>query len=258
MIEPGVAGPVLFARFAFPPNQLGYCGPDANRSLLEYAAAGAHDPDLAAMAAEFSGAWPYLQLIAHSNGIADPLDARVVEAYWIGNDLLDRVDLVAMGNSLRHRFEARAGTGWTALEETIPFGAVPHHAFHVFSVYPWVGMLQDGPTAQPLTILDRCRIRWGVVTEVDPVAVTVESRPLVWTGRRLELGPVRPERALRAKDGYALAGPVEAGDTVALHWDWMCSRLTPVQVANLARRQQRQLHMTNERLAHPGPAEVLA
>ena len=23
-----VSGPVLFARYAFPPNQLGYCGPD--------------------------------------------------------------------------------------------------------------------------------------------------------------------------------------------------------------------------------------
>jgi hypothetical protein len=258
VFPPPIAGPVLFARFAYPPNQLGYCGPDTHRTLLEYASAEAFDPDLHRLASEFSGAWPYLQLIAHANGITDPLERRVVEAYWIGNALLDRVDLSTMGHSLRDRFEARAGVGWTSLEETIPAGAVPHHAFHVFAVYPWVGLLQDGPSEHPLTILDRCRIRWGTVTAVEPAAVTVESRPLVWTGHRLELGPLRPERAIRSLDGYALAREVEIGATVALHWDWVCTTLTPTQLSSLQTRQQHQLDMTNERLAHPGPAEVLA
>ncbi len=134
-------GPLLFARFAYPPNALGYCGPSTHSTLLEYADASASDGGLRELATRFSGAWPYLELIATATGIGDPLDHRVVEAYWIGNDLLDQIDLSGLGHSLKDRFEARAGAGWTSLAETIPAGATPNHAFHVFSVYPWVGML---------------------------------------------------------------------------------------------------------------------
>ena len=84
-------GPLLFARYAYPPNALGLCGADTPRTLLEYGDAHASDGGLAELARTFEGAWPYLELIAGANGLADPLDPRVVEAYWVGNELLDRV-----------------------------------------------------------------------------------------------------------------------------------------------------------------------
>ena len=80
------AGPLLFARYAYPPNALGLCGADETRTLLEYGDARASDGGLAELARTFEGAWPYLTLIAQANGIADPLDPRVVEAYWVGNE----------------------------------------------------------------------------------------------------------------------------------------------------------------------------
>ena len=86
------AGPLRFARFAYPPNVLGYCGPGESAALLEHADAGVAGGDLSNLARQFAGAWPYLELIAASCGRADPLDADVVEAYWLGNELLDRVD----------------------------------------------------------------------------------------------------------------------------------------------------------------------
>ena len=98
--EPGVStrtaaachpGPLLFARYAYPPNALGLCGADGPRDLLEYGDAHASDAGLAEAARTFEGAWPYLELIAGANGIRDPLDPRVVEAYWVGNELLDNV-----------------------------------------------------------------------------------------------------------------------------------------------------------------------
>src|SRR6187431_2111543 len=84
------SGPVLFARYAYGPNRFGYCGPDDADELLEAGAAG-QDRVLRALAQRFEGAYPYLALIARSAGIADPLDRRVVEAYWLGNDLLRAV-----------------------------------------------------------------------------------------------------------------------------------------------------------------------
>ena len=252
-----VPGPLLFARFAYPPNSLGYCGPDTHSTLLEYADAAAVDGGLRQLASEFSGAWPYLQLIATATGIGDPLDHRVVEAYWIGTSLLDRIDLSTVGHSLRDRFERRSGTAWTSLAETIPVGATPNHAFHVFSVYPWVGMLKGGPPEHPLRVLDRCRIRWGRVLTVETSSATVESQPLVWTGARLELGPITVETVTRSLDGYTLGGSVEVGDWVAMHWDWICSRLDTRQLEGLKRHQAKQLSMTNDHLSHPGPAMML-
>ena len=72
------------------PNRLGYCGGDDNRALYDYVVASAVDGGLTELLGRFSGAMPYLRLIARSIGSRDPFDPRVVEAYWIGNDLLQR------------------------------------------------------------------------------------------------------------------------------------------------------------------------
>ena len=47
------AGPLLFARYAYPPNSLGLCGADATRTLLEYGDAQASDQGLAELAGTF-------------------------------------------------------------------------------------------------------------------------------------------------------------------------------------------------------------
>src|SRR5690242_8930075 len=76
-------GPQLFARYAFMPNRLAYCGPNDNRALFDYCIAGVTDSGLRGLLRKFTGAMPYLQLIAECNAIPDPLDARVIEAYWL-------------------------------------------------------------------------------------------------------------------------------------------------------------------------------
>src|SRR5690242_18199578 len=93
-------GPQLFARYAFMPNRLAYCGPDENRALFDYCIAGLTDGGLRGLLRKFTGAMPYLQLIAECNAIPDPLDGRVVEAYWLGNELLQGVEVRALYNSL--------------------------------------------------------------------------------------------------------------------------------------------------------------
>jgi hypothetical protein len=120
-------------------------------------------------------------------------------------------------------------------------GARPHHLFHVFAVYPWVGMLRAGHTIEPLHVLDSCRIRWGTVLEVADDDAVISSQPLVWTGRDLVLGPPRPEIVRVRRDGYGLAVGVRPGDVVSAHWDWLCDTLTPPQVAQLAHATARQL-----------------
>jgi hypothetical protein len=250
-------GALRFARFAYPPNELGYCGPDASSQLLEQVTAGAADQDLRRLLRGFEGAWPYLELIAAANGIGDPLDDRVVEAYWIGNALLDRVGARLMGDSLEDRFRRRAGRSWTNLVAAVPDGAVPHHSFHVFGVYPWLGLLREGRLDEPLRVLDRCRVRWGQVRSVSGGEAVVRSQPLTWDGLRLGLGEIVEERVLVSVDSRGLARGLVAGSWCAMHWDWVCQELDDRSLRRLRHYTLSQLAVVNG-VRIPAPASVLS
>lgn len=258
MTGPPPDGLLLFARYAYPPNERGYCGPEDHRAMLEYGANRVSDPGLGELARSFTGPWPYLTLLAGAAGVADPFDHRVVEAYWVGNGLLDRVATADFGNTLVERFRPVAGRHWDHLAEAIGEGAVCHHSFHVFGVYPWVGLLSSDRGGDALHILDRCRIRWGRVVSDEGARVVVRSRPLTWDGSRLGLGSARVETATRALDGLGFVHDLAPGEWVALHWDWVCDRLSRRQLANLQRLTRHQLTITNERVAHSGPGMAMA
>jgi hypothetical protein len=253
-----VAGPVLFARYAFPPNSHGYCGPADHEALFAYGVAGADDGGLRAMAQQFAGAWPYLELIAHATGLPDPLDRRVVEAYWVGSPRLDRVATRAVGNSMEDRFRYLTGPRFHTLAESVLAGGVPHHSFAVFCIYPWTGLLSDGRKAKhALTVLDRCRIRWGKVLATRGDQVVVEYSPLTFDGRALGLGPRETETAVRSLDGTAMVTDIRQGDWVSLHWEWVCDRLSVSQVRYLRDYTIRHLRIVNEGNLHSGPAKLL-
>ena len=257
---PGAAfgsGLATFVRYAYPPNLRGFCGPDDSTALRDYGLSGVVDAGLVELAKAFTGPWPYLSVMAMEARIGDPFDARVVEAYWLGNDLTSRVDLAAFGNRIEAEFKGRAGKDWGHMAESIPAGALPHHGFHVFGVYPWVGLLTQTERGEPLEILDRCRIRWGKVVASTGDTAVVRSRPLLWDGRRLELGAPQVETVNQGVGGDGFIDPLVPGEWVSLHWDWVCDRLTQRQLRNLRSFTARQLEMTNHRLAHPGPQVVL-
>ena len=77
----------MFARYAYAPNALGYCGPPLGATLRD----GSVD-DVRSAATKFSGAWPYLRVLSALTGIADPLDYRLVESYWLGGGVGATID----------------------------------------------------------------------------------------------------------------------------------------------------------------------
>ena len=253
-----VPGPVLFARYAFPPNSHGFCGPADHDAFFEYGVAGADDRGLRQLSQQFAGAWPYLELIASATGLEGGGGRRVVEAYWVGSPRLDHVDTRSVGNSMEERFRAMTGSRFSTLTESVLAGGVPHHSFAVFCIYPWTGLLSDGRKAShALTVLDRCRIRWGKVLSVQGDQVVVESRPLTWDGRRLGIGEPETESAVRSLDGVGMLTGLQVGDWVSLHWEWVCDRLTERQVQLLTSYTSRHLDIVSEGNLHAGPASLL-
>lgn len=247
------AGAVMFGRFAFPPNLEGYCGSPQSEELFAYSAGlQAPDPGLEVLARSFEGAWPYLELLNSAAHSDDPLSAEVVEAYWIGNPLLTKVRAGDWGNHLADRFDSRSGADLNRITANVGAGALPNHAFHVFGVYPWIGLLRQGiGGSEPLRVLDRCRVRWGTVLSVEGDTATVRSRSLAWTGAVLSLGEPVVETVECGADG-GLAGMLIPGDLVAMHWNWVCQHLSRSQVRWLDRVTRSQLELFNQ-----SPSEAL-
>src|SRR5262245_37124140 len=132
-VRPDLAGTLRFIRYGFMPNRLQYCGGNDNSTLLESAVLGAAHPGLPPLLRKVTGALPYLSLIARESSIADPFDARVVEAYWLGNELLDKVEVRGLYDSLRERYSKQLSPRLLELVAgKAPRGARPHHSFHVF------------------------------------------------------------------------------------------------------------------------------
>ena len=243
------SGPLHFARFAYRPNELGYCGGDQAASLFQHVVARESDPELRRLCGEFEGALPYLQDLAASAGIADPLDARVVEAYWVGSPLLEASDPRILGADLAGRFKGRARRSeWTWLSAKPAAGAVPHHSFHVLEVFPRVGLMRGGPPTEILPTMERCLVRPARVVAVDDGHLQVEARPLVFEDGRLTFGLPRPERVRRQVAGAGFVDDVQPGDDIAIHWEWACDRLDPARRAALERAISRSLRLATETL----------
>lgn len=246
----GRAGRTLFARYAYAPNALGYCGPAAAAGLEAVASGGegARVGGVDAAARQFSGAWPYQELLAQMTGSDDPLDERVVRAYWTGNEVTATVDRQRFGRALLARLGGRAGHYWKYLSDELLPEVAPTHAFHVFGVYPWTRLLRTG-MPQPLFVLDSCRIRNGVVVELRPDTAVVRSRGLQFDGVRLTLGPLEDRPARRRTAAGPFVDDLRVGDRVAVHWDLVCDRLDADQAGSLEYWTDWQLTRTNPRLA---------
>ena len=234
------------AHYAFGPNRLHMCGPDANREVLVYLNEGVADGGLTHLLAQFKTLFPYLETIAHANRVDDVFDPRVVEAYWLGNKLLDSIQPQTFYRHLTDNLQLKkhlAPHTFNALENKLNSHPAPHHNFHVFNVWKRTGHVQEEHT---LESMDQCRISWGKVTAVEGPFLTVERQPLMIGSppkkgetaegvSGLTLGsPVHAKITRRLEDN-SLMEDVVIGDVISIHWGMPCEILTPKQLMNLKR-----------------------
>ncbi len=237
----------MFARYAYAPNALGYCGPPLAATLRDGSV-----EDLRIAATKFSGAWPYLQVLSKMTGIPDPLDHRLVESYWLGGGVGADLNPDEFIDELLAIIGPQARRYWSHLSPDLADEAAANHCFHVFGVYPWSRLLSHSPQGlqeHPLSVLENCRITSGTVLSRGGDNAHVLYRKLAWDGHALVLCEPSVRRLDLWADGYSAVPDVAAGDEVAMHWGRVCGRLRPEQVRALADATARQLSVTNQRLA---------
>jgi hydrogenase maturation factor len=240
-----INGQLRFIRYAFMPNRLRYCGgTDDNRTIFEYGIEHEVDGGLEPLLRKFTGALPYLQLIARANNIPDPFDERVVDAYWIGNELLEGVEVRQLYDSLLERFgkQLEGRTKEWVLGKA-PAGARPHHNFHVFDVHSRVGELEN-----TLDTMDQCRVSCGKVVAIEGTELIVDRQPLKIEEGRLALGQSERFRAVRQIEGKGFIDHARVGDWVTIHWSWVCEVISERQHRALTRYTDHHLQLANQTL----------
>jgi len=232
-----MSGIKLAILYGLVPHKLGFCGPKKNKAdaLLKFLKNknNVSEKEVRKILKKFKGAYGYYKLIAKSNRVNDPFDEKVVKAYWVGNELLEKVkfsDLQEMIIRELSRSRLLPKEIVKRKVKEIPKNSKPHHSFHVFVVGSITGrIILKGK------LLDLCRVGWGKVKKVQSSKFKVQSqlvviyKPLVGK-KRLNLGKEIEKEVNWDKD---LVPEVKIGDYVSFHWNQVVEVLNNKDVKNL-------------------------
>lgn len=252
MMKQNNNGLLLCARYSVAPNYFGYCGPDENKNLLDHLRENIADVEVEKLLSEFETLFLNLTLIAYENNISDVFDRRVVEAYWLGNPLLNNIRQADYASLLKERFNLGKKIGknnYLKLQYKLLTNQIlPHHSFHVFNIFKRTG---NDPSFHTLTTMDECRIGWGKVIKTSKLRqkyeVVVEALPLENVMGRLEFGLKRHKAISVDYKGKTFLNDLKIGDWISYHWSFACDKITSGQIKNLEYYTQKAINFYNNK-----------
>lgn len=207
------------SRFSLPPNALGYCGKDSAPAKLNSCIISGKCEGVTQELEKFPVLHPYLKTISEITGFPK-FSKEVVEAYWIGNDLLKKCKLSDYGLLVKN-FEAQGIPDFVVkeLRNSPPKAFIPTHLFQVLHV--GVGRI-TGSVPFNLNSVNNCMVKWGTVTNISDNKLTITYNLLSKRGNSFEI--VENEGNFDYNKKF-LRG-VSVGSTVAIHWKQVIKKLT--------------------------------
>ena len=228
-----MSGPKIAAIYGLIPNKLGLCGPRQDL-LRKFITGQLSIPQTIPVLEKFEAAYPYYQLIAKKNRISSPFNKRVVEAYWLGNNLLNKVKISDLRQLIVEKF---SGPGRLpkklALEKAakIPDDSRPHHSFHVMVLGSITGSIDF---TNKVKLQDTCRIGWGRIQEIKKNKIVVGYNPLV-VKKTIDFGRAKKKELIWDKD---ILPSVKIGDWISFHWNYAMQILNEENIINLHKYTQ--------------------
>lgn len=240
-MKKNASGAKLALRYGYVPCRLGLCGPEdkgEKRIIMNYLY-GKGKLEFAArkILKKFKGAYPYYQLIAKANKISNPLERKVVEAYWIGNGLLEKIGTSELKKMMTEKF-LPLGKISLAKIKNLPPRSIACHNFHALFVGSVTGRFNANQAGQ-----DICRVSWGKVINVRKDKIVVARQSLKF-GKKVSLG--NPAEREIHWDGKILPA-VKENDTVSIHWNHAIEKLSPRQIINLKKYTASVFKILNQR-----------
>ena len=245
---------LLHAKHAFPPNNLGYCGPDVRGKIEDYLHGSSDEESLLRYLTKFEAAYPFVKMIAESTGTS-PFDYQVTEAYWLGNSLLDRIKPREFYQFTQNELISSRGLvgkkdGMKKREAKLLFKqlgpmARPHHTFYVLDMFAKTGE-KSGVRGKILELMDSCRISWGRILEVKKDTLVVERPSLtIDESGQLALTAVPVKKEVVYDPAIQPFNLIKKGDWISIHWNFASERLTAPQVRNLKKFTALDIRATN-------------
>ncbi len=234
------------SRYSFGPNRLHYCGPDKNREIFQHISEHEADEELSELLSQFETMYPYLRHIAEANNIKDPLSDKVVEAYWIGNALLDQIPKQKLYEHLREGLQLKKKLGEKSFEmiaEKVGQGALPHHSFHVLDIWKRTGSTER---EHSLENISECLVRVGSIFSVSGPFITILIEPLLYQKGKLLMGAPVQKNILRQLESDYDIEQLKQGDLVTVHWSVVCEKITKQQADRLRKYTNWHIKLANE------------
>lgn len=229
----------LCCRYAYQPTRLRYCGPWESSSAFEDVIINNKNYEKASsLLKKFEALYPYLELIAYKNK-KQPFDYDVIEAYWIGNSLLDnfkKKDLVQLINKLSNRGLPRSYAD--NLLKTLP-NALPHHSFHVLFV--GVGKVTSNVETN-IKNMDKCLIHPAKIVGIGKNALTVRYSPVDIENNKFHIGK---ETIGIVNYDKRFLDNLDINDHISTHWEFTCHKLNKKQLKNLEKYTQFNINAIN-------------
>ena len=222
----------LCGRFGLAPNLRGYCGdPKFRNPFSKYLENPSKENStrLRKELGKFGTQKAYLETIAQANGIDDIYDYDVVEAFWIGNRLLDSVKAEDVITLFEKKWVARKFVSKSRAKEIIdslPKKLPPlQHTFH-----PYLAGFVSKKAPKSARNKDLCRPSWAKVVDLDfgKEKIVVKRKPIVYSEGKFVFGKEKTEK-LPFKVGK-IPLVKEGAKNVACHWG--------VAVKELSRKEE--------------------
>lgn len=221
-------------RYSLKPCLVGLCGDEQARTVLEKYSQGKACQIKEVMEAleNIQSARFYYELIARVNNINDIFNQQVVEAYWLGNKLLNKVgqqDLKQMVSDKLLKIKCvdniRVEKQLSGLIKAIKAPLFAHHSFHVFFIGAISGKINIGEQLR-----DECKISWGRVIEIKKGSSKAESGLVVET---LKLFPECQEVKEVVMGTKSALSELRVGDWISYHWGSLVEKIDYRQLINL-------------------------
>jgi len=224
------------ALYSFPPGRFGLCGmgEETSHEILDFLK-GKRVPNIKEILETFEGSLFYYKLIAKENKISDYFNEKVVRAYWIGNELLEKVRISKLREMIAKEFKR------PNLAKKLPKNSRAHHSFHV---------LVSGPIKKDLIMTegmrDLCKISWGKILKIEDCKLEianliVEYQPLL-KEKKWFLGRPIKRRVFWFK---SLLPKIKIGDFISFHWDLALEKLSKEDLENLKKYTNLSISIAN-------------
>lgn len=216
----------LASLFAYSPNSHGYCGLESASSAFSKCIKSYQCDAVVKELKNFITLFPYLKTISKVRKLG-LYDYKVIEAYWIGNELLK--DFPADGYKiLIEEFRKQGVPEWLTekLKEKPPKKFIPHHLFQVLHV--GVGQA-SGSVPFNIDSINDCMIRFGQIKNIQKELFIADLSHLQKNKGKYEI----KSKKVKIPTGNALFFKPKINTSICIHWGHVVKKLTLKEEKNL-------------------------